>query len=206
MSVTTLPSPPAPAIPLTPLPGCSPSEMDGLIECYNNVNNATGFISAILIDLINNDPAVAQAMIGAIQKNGSNIPIVGVTNGAPAITPQVGQYVQLTGTLDYTSTVTAAMLSLGVLPAGDWLCWLWATFTANISGAQYWLDPLPPGFAATPFASNYSVIWPSNAVLSTMPVEALTSADSLIVANTSVAATSGQSGTMTVYFAAKRTR
>lgn len=194
-------------VPLPPLPAeCPPGEMAGLIGCYDNIANATAFIQAILIDLINNDPTTAEAMIQAITKTGSAIPLLGVTNGQPAIPPQVGQYVHLVGTLAYTATVTSALLSLGVLPAGDWDCWLWATFTSAINGAIYSLNPLPAGFAANPAASNYSAVWPQTAILSSMTVQALTSADELIVADTQVAATSGQSGTMTVNFAARRRR
>lgn len=189
-----------------PMPGCAPDITQGLIQCYDDINAAAALISTLMIDQINNNPAVAQAIIQAIEKSGSALPLLGTTNGTPAIAPQVGQYVQLTATLAYTATPAQALLSLGVLPAGDWDCWLWATFTSAINGAQYQLNPLPAGFAANPFASNFSAIWPGNAILSSMTVEALTSGDSLIVADTSVAATSGQSGTMTVNFAARRRR
>lgn len=194
----------APKLPM--VPGCPPGDLDALMACYNDVNAAMDFLSRLIIDLINNNPAVAQAIIQAIEKSGSALPLLGVTNGTPAVAPQVGQYVQLTGTLDYTATVTSANLSLGVLPAGDWDGWLWATFTSATQGAQFSLNPLPPGFAANPVASTNAVIMPATAVLFSMQVGALTSIDSLIVANTSVAATSGQSGTMTVYFAARRRR
>lgn len=195
------------SVAITPLPGCEPQGgMAGLIQCSENVNAATAFVQAILIDLINNDPTTAEAMIGAINKAGSNVPSNGVTNGMPATSPQVGQYVQFSGTLDYTSTVASALLSLGVLPAGDWDCWLWATFTAVLQGAAVSLSPLPAGFAANPTMGVIYGATPPNATIFSMQVEALTSGDSLIVANTQAAATSGASGTMTVYFAARRRR
>ena len=183
-----------------------PPGMGGLQQCYDDLNNASAFLAQIFIDQLNNNPAVAQAMIEALTRFGYALPLVGVTNGTEAVPPQVGQYIQFTGTLPYTATPASALLSLGVLPPGDWNCWLWATFTTAISGAQYSLNPLPAGFAANPFTSNFNVVWPQNAILSSMNVEALTAADSLIVADTSVAATSGQSGTMTVNFAAQRRR
>lgn len=193
--------------PLTPWTGdCPPGGMDGLIECYDNVNNATAFLTALFIDQINNNPAVAEAIIAALNKTGNTVPLLGVTNGTPAVAPQVGEYVQFTGTLAYTATPAQAFLSLGTLEAGDWDCWLWATFTSAISGAQYQLNPLPTGFAANPAASNYATTWPQNAILSSMTVEALTGAPELIVADTSAAATSGQTGMMTVNFAARRRR
>lgn len=187
------------------MPGCD-GGMSGLQRCYDDLNNASAFIAQLMIDQINNNPAVAEAMSQALVKGGFALPLLGTTNGTPATSPQVGQYIQLSATLAYTATPAWALLTLGVLPAGDWLCWMWATFTATISGAQFSLNPLPAGFAANPTASNYAATWPSTAVLFSMPVEALTSADSLIVADTAAAATSGQSGTMTVNFAAKRTR
>lgn len=186
--------------------GCAPDDLASLIACYGDINAAMDFISRIMIDLINNNPAVAEAIIQAIQKSGSNLPLLGVTNGTPATPPQVGQYVHLSGTLAYTATPAQANLSLGVLPAGDWDCWLWATFTSVTAGAQYSLNPLPAGFAANPSASSWSATLPPQLILSTMTVQALTSGDELIVANTSVVASSGQSGTMTVNFAARRRR
>lgn len=194
-------SSPLPAFP----PACPPG-MDGLQRCYDDLNNASAFIAQLMIDQINNNPAVAEAMSRALVKGGFALPLLGVTNGTPAVAPQVGQYIQLSATLAYTSTVASALLTLGTLPAGDWDCWLWATFTANINGAQYFLDPLPAGFAANPAASNFSAVWPANAILSSMTVEALTSGDSLIVANTQVAGVAGTNGTMTVNFAARRRR
>lgn len=180
--------------------------MDGLIECYDQVNNASALIAALMIDQINNNPAVMEAFLAQLNKTGNAVPVLGTTNGTPAVAPQVGQYVQLSATLPYTATPAAALLQLGVLPAGDWLCWLWATFTSITSGAFYSLNPLPAGFAANPYASTNAATLPPQVILSTMPVEALTSGDSLIVADTQVVASSGQSGVMTVNFAAKRTR
>lgn len=191
--------------------GCTPlagnvGDMAGLIQCYDDLANASELISKLMIDLINNDPAVAQAMIQAINKTGSALPLLGTTNGTPAITPQVGEYVQFTGTLAYTSTPAQGFLSLGVLPPGDWDCWLWATFTSITAGAQFQLLPLPQGFAANPAASTNTVVWPPQLVLSSMPVRALTTIDSLIVADAAVVASSGQSGTMSMNFAARRRR
>lgn len=183
-----------------------PPGMGGLQQCYDDVNNASAFLAQIFIDQLNNNPAVAQAMIEALTRFGYALPVLGTTNGTPATSPQVGQYIQLVGTLPYTATPAAAMLSLGVLPAGDWDCWLWATFTSVTAGAFYSLNPLPPGFAANPYASTNSVTLPPTTVLFSMQVEALTSADSLIVADTQVVASSGQSGVMTVNFAARRRR
>lgn len=189
-----------------PMAGCAPEDFAALNQCFDDINAAADLIARLMIDQINNNPAVAQAMIQAIEKSGSALPLLGTTNGTPAITPQVGQYIQLSAELPYTATPTAALLTLGTLPAGDWDCWLWATFTAITSGAFYSLNPLPAGFAANPYASTNAATLPPQVILSSMTVEALTTIDSLIVADTQVVASSGQSGTMTVNFAARRRR
>lgn len=191
---------------MNPMAGCAPEDFAALNQCFDDINAAADLIARLMIDQINNNPAVAQAMIQAIEKSGSALPLLGTTNGTPAITPQVGQYIQLSAELPYTATPTAALLTLGTLPAGDWDCWLWATFTAITSGAFYSLNPLPAGFAANPYASTNAATLPPQVILSSMTVEALTTIDSLIVADTQVVASSGQSGTMTVNFAARRRR
>lgn len=191
---------------LAPQLPMAPGDLDALIQCYADVNAAMDFLSRLIIDLINNNPAVAEAIIQAIEKSGSALPLLGTTNGTPSVPPQVGQYVQLSATLDYTATTAHALLNLGILPPGDWDCWLWATVTSVITGAIILLNPLPAGFAANPATSIWSGVAPPNAPIFSMTVEALTTLDQPIVADTQVAATSGQSGTMTVYFAARRRR
>lgn len=185
---------------------CPDGGMDGLIHCYDQVNNASALISALMIDQINNNPDVAEAIIAALNKTGNAVPVLGTTNGIPAVPPQVGEYLQFSGEILYTATTVQESLSLGVLPPGDWDCWLWATFTSVIQGASFVLNPLPPGFAANPSAAVVYGATPPNYPMFSMQVEALTSADSLIVANCQVAGTSGQSGVFTVYFAARRRR
>lgn len=183
-----------------------PPGMGGLQQCYDDLNNASAFLAQIFIDQLNNNPAVAQAMIEALTRFGYALPVLGVTNGTPAVAPQVGQYIQFSGEILYTATTTQENLSLGVLPAGDWDCWLWATFTSVIQGASFILQPLPPGFAANPSAAIVYGATPPNYPMFSMQVEALTAGDSLIVANAQVAGTSGQSGVFTVNFAARRRR
>ena len=193
-------------MPMGTAAGCGPGDLTALNQCFDDLANASALISALMIDLINNNPDVTQAIIDAITKNGYALPVLGTTNGTPAIAPQVGQYVQFSVQLPYTATVASELLTLGVLPPGDWDCWLWASFTSATNGAQFQLLPVPAGFAANPYASTNSVVWPPQMILSSMVVQALTSIDSLIVASAQVVATSGQSGTMTVNFGARRRR
>lgn len=191
------------------LAGCAPPDgLAGLIQCYGDINAAMDFLSRLIIDLINNNPAVAEAIIQAIEKSGSALPLLGTTNGTPAVSPQVGQYVQFSGTLDYPSSgsTATASLSLGVLPPGDWDCWMWATFTGTVQGMIVSLNPLPTGFAANPSMTVVYGPTPPTVTVSSIQVEALTTGDSLIVANTQVAAVSGQGGVLTVNFAARRRR
>lgn len=203
MSVTLSPPPPV------PLAGCAPPDgLAGLIQCYDDINAAMDFLSRMIIDLINNNPAVAEAIIQAIEKSGSALPLLGVTNGTPAVSPQVGEYIQLTGTMAFPSTGAAVreQLSLGVIPAGDWDCWLWATFTSAVQGALMSLNPLPAGFTGNPVTGFYYGPAPQTAVLPSMTVRGLVAVPTLIVVDTQVAAISGQSGTMTVNFSARRRR
>ena len=88
-------------LPWLPPGCCPPGGMDALMKCYCDIQAAMAFISKIMIDLINNDPAVAQAMIAAIEKSGSTLPLVGVTNGSDAQPGQVGEWVHLVQTASY---------------------------------------------------------------------------------------------------------
>lgn len=189
---------------LTPL-DCPPG-MGGLQQCYDDLNNASAFIAQLMIDQINNNPAVMEAFIQQLNRTGNAVPALGVLNGTPATAPQVGEYIQLSGEILYTATTAQAFLTLGTLPPGDWNCWLWATFSSVVQGASFILQPLPPGFAANPSCALVYGATPPNYAMFSMQVEALTAADSLIVANCQVAGSSGTSGVFTVYFAARRMR
>lgn len=187
--------------------GCTPPEnLAALQACYDDLAKAMAFVSALMVDLLNNDPAVAEATIQAIEKSGAALPLLGVTNGTDAVSPQVGEYIQLSGTLAYTATPAGGVLSLGVLPPGDWDCWLWATFTSGMQGATITFSPLPAGFAANLVAGFYFGPTAASAILQTMTVRALVSVDTLIPVDAQAAAISGQSGTMTVNLGARRRR
>lgn len=188
-------------------PGCAPPG-GGLAECYWQVQAATAFISAIMIDAINNNPAVTTAIIDAIVKSGSNLPLIGVTNGADAQAGQVGEWMSLTQTVAYGTANQTQPVTLGTLPPGDWDIWAVGTPGGGINGASFVLNPLPAGFTGnldtvfgiTAGGAEY-VTMASNAE------RALTSVPSLInfTVNTNITGT-GTAGNFGLYFKARRRR
>lgn len=198
MSVTVPPPTPVPAPgywPMPPpgaLPGCGPPS-GSLMDCYWSVQSATAFISAIMIDAINNNPAVAQAMIDAITKSGSALPLLGVTNGADAQPGQVGEWVMMTQSVSLTGASNEThVVSMGVLQPGDWNCWAFASFSPPVvSGSWLQLTPLPAGFAT----NLWLVDGPGGFGIASVQTRALISVPTLIPlevqTNTGAAGTAG---------------
>lgn len=133
--------------------GCAPAgcggDMDRLMQCYCDVQAAMKFISKIMIDLINNDPAVAQAMIAAIEKSGSSLPLIGVTNGSDAQPGQVGEYIWFQQELAAQTGTSTQNVSLGVLQPGDWDCMCYLVTGMSFTEINFFLlpAPVPPGFS-----------------------------------------------------------
>lgn len=155
MSVTIPPPTPVPAQgywPMPPpgtLPGCGPPS-NSLMDCYWSVQSATAFISAIMIDAINNNPAVTQAIISAIEASGSTLPLVGVTNGSNAQPGQVGEYVELDHSFPYVSgNNQTATVTAGILQPGDWDVWSWANPSNFVNWLNFYLNPIPAGFSSS---------------------------------------------------------
>lgn len=92
------------------------------MSCYDDVRLAEAFLSKVMIGLIENNPAVTQAMINAIQKAGSSVPLIGVTDGSNAQPGQVGEWIQLSANFAIPIASQTLLLSLGVLQPGDWTC------------------------------------------------------------------------------------
>lgn len=151
-------TPPAPTPPPWPpgywpmpsgvMPGCAPPS-GGLMDCYWSVQQATAFISAIMIDAINNNPAVTQAIIAAIEASGSTLPLLGVTNGAEAQPGQVGELVWLTATVNYTAAFQNQTITLGIIQPGDWDFWIYAICPNPVMGVNFVLTPSPAGLYGT---------------------------------------------------------
>ena len=133
-------------MPSTTLPGCCPPS--GLMQSWCDIQNAMAFISAVMIDLINNNPDIAQAMIDAIVKSGAALPLVGVTNGSDAQPGQVGEWVEFAmDNVTYPSGSSVQTLSMGVLQPGDWNVWYIVYHNANPTNSSAIFLPLPTGFS-----------------------------------------------------------
>lgn len=124
---------------------CPPGGMDALMKCYCDIQQASAFIGQVMLDQINNNPAIIAAIIAGIEKSGSTLPTLGVTNGAPAQPGQVGEWVNLGGNFNFSTTGGTGIVSVGVLQPGDWDLFTNATFTVSVAGAGFQLEPQPAG-------------------------------------------------------------
>lgn len=196
MSTTTTPAtPPAtvPASQVIPFPtpwmtgpnlaGCCPpgGGLGALNECYLQIQQAMSFLSAIMIDLMNNNPQVQAAMVAGIEKSGLPLAITGITTGVAATPGQVGETFQNTVPgLPYANVYTTQQVSLGILPAGDWLVWVSVdTFTTAAAVVTGIWTPVPTGF--TPLTLGGAGPLQGTTVVS-KPVQALISTATLMTA------------------------
>ena len=171
MTTTTTPSTPGTTVPATtphsgqvvPFPApywggggqppwlppgcCPPGGMDALMKCYMDVQAASCFIAQVMIDQINNNPAVTSAIIAAIEKSGSSVPLIGVTDGSNAQPGQVGEWFFFTQAVSFPATInTQQSISAGILSAGDWDTWMLASIQASMScSSQYNLPAIMVG-------------------------------------------------------------
>lgn len=152
-SPTPMVWPPSTVMPF-PLPWggtgcCPPGGMDALMKCYCDIQAASAFIGQIMIDQINNNPAVVEAIIAALEKSGSTLPLIGVTDGSNAQPGQVGEFIEFEQATPIIVGSNTFNLSMGVLPAGDWdATAFWSPF-ATLDSASFLLNPTLPS------ASNF---------------------------------------------------
>jgi hypothetical protein len=75
-------------------------------------------------------------------------PMQGVTDGSDAKAGNIGEFIQLTATMAYAAAVaTTAVVSVGVIPPGDWDLWSYGTPTTAIGIGHYYLSPAPAGIS-----------------------------------------------------------
>ena len=125
-------------------PGCCPpGGMDALMKCYCDVQAATAFICSVMVQCVQNNPAVAEAIIAAIEKSGSSVPLLGITNGQPAQPGQVGEFIQYTqgGIPVSAGAATTTQVTMGILQPGDWYCTAALYDFAFSSGNLFQLNP-----------------------------------------------------------------
>lgn len=186
---------------------CPPGGMDALLQCYCDVQSATAFISKVVQDLAANDPAFQQSLVDAIVASGSNVPLIGVTNGAPAQPGQVGEWVNIDVTFSITAAAQTQSVTVGVLQPGDWDIWYDIGFTVPVVSVVAFLSPQPVGVAGNMATTIYSGTPGQDITLESVPTQALLSVPTLIVFSVqtnNVAA--GAAGSGTLVFAARRVR
>jgi hypothetical protein len=128
-------------------PSCF-SELAQLGQCYNQVQWLTNLLTEIVTDIITTDTAVQQAIVDAIVATGSNVPLIGVTNGSDAAPGQVGEFVQTYQTLNLPDGQNTQNFSGMVLQPGDWDVWAWCYPTAWCDSLYFFLtNGAPPGFS-----------------------------------------------------------
>lgn len=128
-------------------PGCCPpGGMDALMKCYCDVQAATAFICSVMVQCVQTNPAVVQAIIAAIEASGSSLPLLGVTNGEPAAVGQVGEFEVLTASQTYPATAgTYQPVTMGILQPGDWDIWAYVRPSTPMDWISISINPLPAG-------------------------------------------------------------
>lgn len=199
----------SPASPYWPMPQvmpgcCPPGGMDALMKCYCDIQSATAFICAVMVDCINTNPAVIQAILDAIAKSGSNVPLVGVTNGTEAQAGQVGERILLTASFPVVAGNSQPVLVLGTLPPGDWDCWYHFQPNANVAWVAAYLAPQPAGFDdnMTFYVANAT----ENELFPGPGTRALTSVPSLLAFQFQISSTETGDKTGDITFFARRRR
>lgn len=160
--------------------GCCPpgGDMSALLQCYCDVQAATAFISKVVTDLAANDPAFQQALVDGIAASGSNLPLIGVTNGSDAQPGQVGEWVLLKQTNVPAGAGTVIQtLTMGVLQPGDWDVWGHMIYD-QFSYGQFVLNPVPAGFSGD--LNSFLTGVTQNASVTSTVTRALISVPSLI--------------------------
>lgn len=191
-------------------PGCCPpGGMDALLKCYCDVQAATAFICSVMVQCVQTNPAVVQAIIAAIEASGSTLPLIGVTNGSDAQPGQVGEFVQLTASIAYPATPASTVSgTYGVLNPGDWDCWMYGLTTTVVGDLSQNLNPQPPGFNSDmqmrvemPDAAGFGYLPPTLA-------RASLSVPTLIAVSigTNFTASAGNAGVFEGVFCARRRR
>lgn len=190
---------------------CPPGDMSALLQCYCDIQAATAFISKVVTDLAANDPAFQKALVDGIAASGSNLPLIGVTNGSDAQPGQVGEFIDLSQTVNYPVTAnTNQVVTMGILQPGDWDVWAWADCPGLVTGLNIDLNPIPPGFSSgmQAFTIGIQSASPQAALITTPTVRATLSVPTLCVMNvlTNQVTAGPAPGTIGLVLSARRRR
>ena len=191
-------------------PGCCPpGGMDALMKCYCDVQAATAFICSVMVQCVQTNPAVVQAIITAIENSGSSLPLLGVTNGSQAQPGQVGEFIQFSSvnTVNIPSGGSQVFnLPMGVLQPGDWEIQAYIAVQALVSLVSFGLAPEPAGFssdcggslALSPLGEWQYVVG--------KPTQGLISVPTLLAFGITLDGQASTTGTMEFYVTARRAR
>lgn len=144
-------------------PGCPPSscfDPAALLGCYSDIQALTVLINQIVQNLAATDPTFQKSLVDAIVSSGSNIPLIGVTNGSAAKPGQVGEYIEQNWSTPVTGAPQTFNIPGIVLQPGDWTLQASAYMDGWPTGIMIYLNPQPPGFSNGMFGIAGSVTNP----------------------------------------------
>lgn len=191
-------------------PGCCPpSGMTELMKCYCDIQAATAFISKVVQDLAANDPAFQQSLVDAIVASGSNIPLLGVTNGADAQPGQVGEWVIFEELVNFAATQGHSQtITMGVIQPGDWDIWIYANSPSPVNSVNISINPYPAGMSGVPQSFDISIAGAAITTSVAPMVRLLTAVPVLlpVLIITNQQAAGPGAGTLTLFLSARRRR
>jgi len=133
-------------------PSCF-SELASLNACYDSIQMMEQILSKVITDLVTNNTAVQTAIVEAIAKSGSNVPLIGVTNGTDATPGQVGEWFFFTVNGSITGTAAQIAMQSVTLQPGDWDIWASLDASVFVTSMQFNVtSPLPAGMSDNMFS------------------------------------------------------
>jgi hypothetical protein len=129
-------------------PSCF-SELAALNSCYNSIQMMEMILQKVICDMAANNPAFQKCLVDAIAASGSNVPLIGVTNGSDAQPGQVGEYIYTQTTLNLPAVASGATGTIVVpgvvVQPGDWDAGCFFLPTSSIQSVVFQLNPVPVG-------------------------------------------------------------
>jgi hypothetical protein len=95
------------------------------------------------------DIAQFQQFLQCMLSQAGPIPMQGVTDGSDAKAGYIGEYLIFNGSMAFAANpaVTQQVLSVGVIPPGDWNLTSFMTANVAVGNAGFNLSPQPPGLS-----------------------------------------------------------
>jgi hypothetical protein len=159
-------------------PSCF-SELAAMNACYDSVQMMEQILAKVMTDLVTNNTAVQQAIVEAIAASGSNVPLIGVTNGSDAQPGQVGEWFFQQQNITVTGVQSQTTMVSVTLQPGDWDFWAEMAVGVFVNDVQFVLSPAPAGVSDNQQAilatapGTVEAIWlvgPTSRLSSSVPV------------------------------------